>query len=714
MKFVPALLIGFALVFCNRGEPQKERTMKYKHTNRLINETSPYLRQHAHNPVDWYPWGEEAFRKAKEEDKPVLLSVGYAACHWCHVMEKESFEDEQTAALMNERFINIKVDREERPDVDRIYMQFLQMFTGSGGWPMTVFLTPDKKPFYGGTYFPPEDRYGRPGFKKLLRMVSDFYRNNKKELQQNLEQVEQGFRAQLAEEKPGAIPGKEDFNRAVEELMRYYDPEYGGIGQAPKFPATEALFLLLRKYRNDDDEDALHMVAHTLRKMAAGGIYDQLAGGFARYSVDRQWLVPHFEKMLYDNAGLARLFLATYQATGDSFFLDIARQVLAFVRREMMSPEGGFYSSMDADSEGEEGRYYVWTKREILDALGARLGEIFCRYYGVTEKGNFEGKNILHVAASLKELSDEFRLALPEVEKILREGRENLLKLRQQRVPPATDTKIIVSWNGLMLSAFADAYQITGDPEYAQVLRTTLDFLRNKLFEDNELRHTYKDGRARFAAYLDDHAHLIAGLLDSYQALFDPEPVRLAQRLMQTVERDFHDPEQGGYFYAPKDQTDLVYRVKDRGDASIPSGSGVMAANLLRMFHLTEEQAYLTRAEQLFAKYGRQMIDNTYGFASYLNALDFYLRKPFEIVIVRGTRPETKPFLIAIHRRFLPNKIVLVKDDRQPLPAPFSLSLIAGREAVDNRTTVYVCRDFACSLPIVDSEQLERELFSKD
>jgi len=682
-----------------------------KYTNHLIDETSPYLQHHAHNPVDWYPWGAQAFRKAREENKPILLSVGYSACHWCHVMEKESFENEETAALMNALFINIKVDREERPDLDQIYMTFLQMTTGSGGWPMTVFLTPDKEPFYGGTYFPPEDRYGRPGFKRLLRMVSDFYRNNKPELEKNIEQVQSAFRRQLAEEAPGQIPGAPQFTQAVEDLMRHFEPEFGGIGRAPKFPAVQALRLFLRRYKNRQDEHALHMVTFTLKNMGQGGIYDQLGGGFARYSVDDKWLVPHFEKMLYDNAQLAAIYFEAYQATGQPFFLDIAEGTLTFVMENLSAPSGGFYSSYDADSEGGEGRYYLWSKEEIFNILDDSAAPLFAARFGITEQGNFEGKNILHVVKDIQELASEFHLSPDKVSGTLEQSRRLLLRERQKRVAPALDDKIIASWNGLMLSALAKAFQVTGKTKYEQALSGNIRFLQKRLSTaDERLLHTFKNNRARFAAYLDDYANIIAGLLDAYEALFKTTYLQWAVQLTETVNRDFWDAQRGGYFYTSLQQEKLPQRLKDKSDQSLPSGSGIMLQNMLRLYFLLNNELYLKRSEEILAKYGANFTANPYGYASYLNALDFYLQKPQEIIVVPYPGQSLKPILQAIHSAYLPNKLIVLRRAGDPL-LQMAPELLNGRIAVNGKNTVYVCHDFSCSLPVTTEKDLLKLLF---
>jgi len=677
-----------------------------KYTNHLINETSPYLLQHAHNPVEWYPWGEEAFKRAREEDKPILLSIGYSACHWCHVMEHESFENEKIAALMNKNFICIKVDREERPDVDQVYMKFVQMFTGSGGWPMTVFLTPERQPFYGGTYFPPEDRYGKPGFKKLLALAADFYHNRKSDLVKNLEQTQNAFNQAMHEKNSGTVlPDKKTFRLAIEQLSRYYDADNGGIRSAPKFPNVQIFALFLRAWKNTGQEHYLNMVEHTLKKMAEGGIYDQLGGGFARYSVDGRWFAPHFEKMLYDNAQLVNLYLETFQATGNSFYLNIAEESLGFVLRELHSAEGGFYSTLDADSEGKEGLFYLWTRAEIYKHLDENAANIFCSRYNVSTKGNFEGKNILHIVKSVSELAAVYHLSESKVDRILKDSKQKLFTIRAQRIRPGLDSKVILSWNGLMLSAFARAFQVTGNPKYKEVVEQSIRFIQTKMTQNGLLLHTYKDGQAKYDGYLDDYANVIQGLLDSYEAVFDEEFLRLALRLSVHVNREFWDDQNQGYFYTSSAQEKLIHRLKDEQDQSIPSGTGIMASNLLRLYTMTEQPDLLNIAEKIFTKYEGRYISNPHGFASHLIALDFYLTKPQEVIVVSPPGDNYENLLTGIWQNYIPNKVLAIE---QPASSTsfFAESLFEGRTAIDGTATAYVCHNFSCSLPVTSSAEL--------
>ena len=495
--------------------------MEHKHTNRLIHETSPYLLQHAHNPVDWYAWGEEAFEKAKAEDKPILLSIGYSACHWCHVMERESFENEAIARLMNELFVNIKVDREERPDLDEIYMNAVQMLTGRGGWPMTLFLTPDRKPFYGGTYFPPEDRGGMPGFPRILMGVNQAYRERPVDVEKSVTQILNALQRMSESAETDRVFSKTIIAEGAAKVAQAYDVDNGGLGQAPKFPNAGVYELFLRHYHHSKSSRYLEMVTHTLTKMACGGIYDHLGGGFHRYSVDAKWLVPHFEKMLYDNAQLVRIYAHAYKITGEPLFKSVVDESLTYLLREMLQPEGGFYSTQDADSEGEEGKFFVWTEAEVMGILGEDDGAIFCRIYDVSEAGNFEEKNILHPILTLDQASKYFRKESSEIERIIAKAKQKLFSEREKRIKPFRDEKIITAWNGLMLSGLAEAIKISPQPLFVDAAKRTIDFIFAKLFRDGLLLHSYKDGQAKLLGFLDDYAFTAVGLLDIYEALFD-------------------------------------------------------------------------------------------------------------------------------------------------------------------------------------------------
>ena len=674
--------------------------------NRLATETSPYLLQHAHNPVDWYPWGEEAFAKARAEDKPILLSVGYSACHWCHVMAHESFENAHIAGLMNKLFVNVKVDREERPDVDEIYMNAVQMLTGRGGWPMTVFLTPDGKPFYGGTYFPPEDRHNIPAFPRVLAGIAQAYREKPEDITKSTTEILSRLE-QLARREPTTRAlDVSVLEQSVAGLTQHYDETHGGIGQAPKFPNTSVFALFLRTAQATGNQRYLDMTLHTLRKMAQGGMYDHLGGGFHRYSVDERWLVPHFEKMLYDNALLARLYLEGYQASGAPFFRQVVEDILAYVEREMVSPEGGFYSTQDADSEGQEGKFFVWSQDEVMQILGDEVGEIFCRYYDVTDVGNFEGKNILHPTLEPAQLARLFRREVDEVKQLIAQAKDTLFAVREQRVKPDRDEKILTGWNGLMISAFAEAYKVLGNPDYLEVARRGIRFIQTALSDSGRLLRSYTNGQARFNAYLDDYACFSAALLDVYEATFESEYLDEAVALTDVVLERFWDAREGGFFFTSSDHEALISRSKSAFDGSVPSGNSVAAAVLLRLYYATGQQDYLTGAETIFRLFYDTLEQNPFGFSNMLCGLDFHLRRPKEIVLLGDpAAPETEALLRNIHANFIPNKTLLCFDPARP-PRQGVPRVLKGKTQVDDRLTAYVCQDFACSLPVTSWEAL--------
>jgi len=674
-----------------------------QHTNRLIHETSPYLLQHAHNPVDWYPWGEEALARARREDKPILVSIGYSACHWCHVMERESFEDERTAALMNELFVCIKVDREERPDVDHIYMSAVQMLTGHGGWPLNVFLTPAGAPFYGGTYFPPVDRHNMPAFARVLAGVAQAYHEKRGEVAKSVEQILGGLgRLEGVEAVAGALTADLPLV-AARALARHYDGDHGGLGTAPKFPNTMAFSLFLRAWHATGEGRFREMVEHTLGTMAAGGIYDQLGGGFHRYSVDARWLVPHFEKMLYDNALLARLYLEGYQATGAAEWRRVADETLAYVLREMTHPEGGFYSAQDADSEGVEGKYFVWTPDEITAVLGAEAAEVFCRVYDVTPEGNFEHASILHRTLGDEQAARLFGRPVDEVARLLAEGRRALLDVRGHRVAPGRDDKILTSWNALMIGAFASAYQVLGRAEYRAAAERAVAFVYARLHRDGRLLRTFKDGQAKLNAYLDDYAFLLNALLDLYEGTFDLGLVERATALAEALLAHFEDRERGAFYFTSDDHEALVARPKPTFDGSIPSGNSAAALGLLRLYYLRGEPRYLAAAERTLGLFAQAARENPFGFAHMLAAADFYLRKPREVVLV-GSRdePATADLLARLHAAYVPNRTVILADPG----APARLPLAEGKTRLDGRTTAYVCHDYTCSAPVTTWDAL--------
>ena len=678
--------------------------------NRLAQETSPYLLQHKNNPVDWYPWGEEALEKAWAEDKPILLSVGYSACHWCHVMERESFEDEATAEIMNKHFVNIKVDREERPDVDSIYMSAVQAMTRHGGWPMTVFMTPDGAPFYGGTYFPPVPSRGMPSFKQVLLSLADAYANRREEVLASAENV----REFLKESSTASIPRSEVseglLTHAANALAGQIDNRFGGFDGAPKFPQAMNLEVLLRHHKRTGDRAALSGVELTLRQMANGGIYDQLGGGFARYSVDEYWLVPHFEKMLYDNALLARLYLEAYEATGDGFYRRIAEETLDYVMRDMRSPEGGFYSAEDADSEGVEGKFYVWTPEEIEATLEPEDAKLAERYWDVTERGNFEGKNILNVPRPPEAVADEFGLSTEELWQRILLIRERLFTEREKRVRPGRDEKVLAAWNGLMLRAFALAAGATGREEYLRVAEENAAFLLEKLVVDGRLRRSYKDGQARLNGYLEDYACVADGLVELYETTFETRWLREAASLADAILELFWEEAEGAFYDTAADHEELVTRPRDVYDNATPSGNSVAVDVLLKLSVLLEREDYRERAGAVLDNLSGGMVQVPGAFGRLLSALDFYLSTPYEVAII-GEREasDTKMLLETVYSSYLPNKVVAGSSENDE-EATQLVPLLANRPMRGGRPTAYVCVNYACQSPTTDPAELARQL----
>jgi uncharacterized protein len=658
-------------------------------TNRLIDETSPYLLQHAHNPVDWYPWGDEAFKKAKDEDKPLLVSIGYSACHWCHVMEHESFEDEETAKIQNTHFINIKVDMEERPDVDQIYMTFVQLTTGRGGWPMNVFLTPDKRPFFGGTYFPPSPRYGMPSWRQILLSIAEAYRERREELEHSATEIVGELRRTTLVEPAGGLSG-EILEAAYAAFVRTFDATNGGFGGAPKFPPAMALEFLLRYHHRTGEAKALEMVTHTLDKMARGGIYDQLGGGFHRYAVDAIWLVPHFEKMLYDNAQLVRVYLHAYQVTGDESYRRVAVETLDYVDREMLDPKGGFYSSQDADSEGEEGKFFVWTPDEIEAVLGEEQAREFCAVYDVTAGGNFEGKNILNLRHA-----DE-----PEGE-FIAAARAKLFEHRESRVNPGRDEKVLTAWNGLMLAAFADAAAVLGDDRYLRIATKNAAFLLTDLQRDGRLLRTWKDGTAKLNGYVEDYANLADGLLVLYHATGDISFVTRACGLVEVILAEFWDDELGGFFFTSNDHEELIVRNKDFFDNATPSGNSVAADVLLRLARLTGDESYERHAVTTLRLTASQTARYPQAFGRALSALEFHLADKREIAIV-GERGNPLEFFV--RRHYLPDAVLACSDD--PAKDSVTVRVLADKPVDDGLPTAFVCRNFVCKRPVTSVSEL--------
>ncbi len=676
--------------------------------NRLASETSPYLLQHANNPVDWYPWGEEALQRSKDEDKPILLSIGYSACHWCHVMERESFEDEATALLMNEHFISIKVDREERPDLDAVYMEAVQMLTGSGGWPMTVFLTPEGKPFYGGTYFPPVDRFNMPGFPRLLQSVARSYHDSRSEIDRVTNQIteQMGRTGQMPRgDTPATV---ETFHQAYTVLATNFDYQNGGHGTAPKFPQAMNLEVLLRYYRHGYNDRALEMVDLTLEKMARGGIYDQIAGGFARYSTDAYWLVPHFEKMLYDNALLSRLYLHGHQATGRGMYRRIAEETLDYILREMTGPGGGFYSATDADSEGEEGKFFVWTPAEIESVLGAEA-EIFSGFFGVTQAGNFEGKNILNIKQKASDYARQQGLALEKLVDVVQRGKKALLAEREKRVHPLLDDKVLASWNGMMLRSFAEAGAALERQDYLDAAIKNADFLLGTMRPDGRLLRTYRAGQAKLPGFLEDFSFVADGLLALYEATFNQKwltaSVDLADRMIQL----FWDDGVGGFYDTGADHDQLVVRPRDVLDNAQPCGGSVATDLLLKLAVITGNEEYRVKAATPLGTLKELMGRAPAGTGHWLAALDFHVSTPKELVII-GPRSDaaTVALLQTINGKFHPNRVLVGADEQ----GEHELPLLESRGMIDGKPTAYVCENYACQLPVTTPEELAAQLES--
>ncbi len=684
--------------------------------NRLAREKSPYLLQHADNPVDWYPWGEEAFERARKEDKPIFLSIGYSTCHWCHVMARESFEDPEVAELMNEVFVCIKVDREERPDIDETYMQVCQMLTGSGGWPLTIVMTPDKKPFFAGTYLPKKGRLGRMGMVELINAVRELWENRREDVLSSAEKIA-GVLRRAGEVSPGEELDEDVLDEAYHGLVDRFDHEYGGLGDAPKFPMATSLMFLLRYWKRKKMRKALDMVVKTLREMRKGGIYDHVGHGFHRYSTDRRWLLPHFEKMLYDQALLAAAYIEAYQETGDAVFGRTAREVFAYVLRDMRSPEGGFYSAEDAESGGKEGGFYLWSLDDVYEVLGREDGELVAWVYGLEEDGNFleeatgrkTGKNILHLRMSLSRAASERGIKEDELRRRLEDALKKLFSARESRTRPGKDDKILADWNGLMIAALAKGAQVFDDPRYVEAAEKAASFLfENMTTEEGRILHRYRDGEAAIPGYLDDYAYVIWGLLELYEATFRWDYVRQALRLNEVLLRHFWDDEAGGFFFTPDDGEDLLMRRKAAHDGSLPSGNAVAMLNILRLAKITAEKDLEEKAADMVRAFSREVSRSPVGHLFFLAALDFALGPTYEIVIV-GAREDktTREMLHGLRGRFLPRKVVvLLTEDVADLPA-FLGELQRNHSG---GTSAYPCRGYVCERPVKTWKELMRVL----
>lgn len=696
--------------------------------NRLIHEKSPYLLQHAYNPVDWYPWGDEAFAKARAEDKPIFLSVGYSTCYWCHVMEREVFENKSIAALMNEKLVCIKVDREERPDVDRIYMSALQATTGSGGWPLSAFLAPDLKPFYTATYIRPESHHGRPGFPELVDRISELWKNQRDKITSSCNRIVDYLHSESTKVSVDSLDESIIAN-GYEHFLALYDAEQYGFGNGPKFPRPVIYNFLLRYFQRTGNGSSLKMVLNTLRAMARGGMYDHLGGGFHRYSVDAQWRLPHFEKMLYDQTQLAVSYLEAYQVTHDVEFFETAKNILHYCITALPHPDGGFYSAEDAESglsastpnETEEGSFYTWTKSEIDAVLGNKTGEILSFYYGIETQGNviedhhgvFSGKNVLYIAHGLEETANKFNVSPSELEGILHQARGTLFNHRANRPRPHRDEKIITAWNGLMISALAKAYTIVGDDLYLTTANKTATFIIRTLYDPQTktLYRRYCNGEVRYDAGLQDYSFFVQGLIDLYEASFDLQWLDAAIILTEHQIEHFWDPANGGFYESPYTDLSLLIRMKDDYDGAEPAGNSIAALNLFRLAHLTDNAGWKTMAEQTIKSFGRRLVENPEALPQMLSALCWHFSVPREIIL-SGSRESisTRQMLDELHRHFIPNKIlVLIENETKEKLSSF-LPFLQDIPISENVTTAYLCRNYTCQLPTTDLSQFRDSL----
>ncbi len=710
-----AWLVCFTLILSGIGKGEKETLAtlsSHKNTNRLINETSPYLLQHAHNPVDWFGWSKEAFEKAAEQDKPVFVSIGYSTCHWCHVMEKESFSDDYIAEIMNKHFINIKVDREQRPDVDDLYMSAVQAMTGSGGWPLSVFLTPDGKPFYGGTYFPPKSSFGRPSFEQVLLAIADAWENKRAELLESAGKMSEALK-ELARRRGNGTLSEDTLKDAKSHLQAIFDSTYGGFGDAPKFPQPGNLSLLLNYWYRTVEKQALDMAKFTLDAMAKGGIYDHLGGGFHRYSTDSHWLVPHFEKMLYDQALLSKCYIQAYQVTGEQKYAGIAQETFDYVLRDMTNPRGGFYSAEDADSEGKEGLFYIWEPSEIEKVLGTEKAKKINDYYGVTNSGNFEdNKSILNINKTLQDLATQFKKPPSDISEILTEGRFKLLKHRSKRIHPYRDDKIIAGWNGLMISSFAYGGAALGEKKYVSAAERAAKFILNNLQENGRLMRYYRQKKAIGPGFLDDYAFMIMSLLDLYEATFNTqwliEAIDLAQKMISL----FGDENGGAFYLTGRDAERLIIRTIPGYDGAIPNGNSIAALALMKLGRLTMNDRFSDQAQKILNAFSELLRQPPTSLTTMLTALDFQLGPAQEIIVAADrNQDDTKNMLKMIHGRFSPNTVILFHETGQAGKVIEQIvPFITDYVAIDGKATAYVCKNYVCSQPVSDINTLGKML----
>jgi len=672
--------------------------------NHLASETSPYLLQHVNNPVDWYGWNDESLKKAKDENKPIFLSIGYSSCHWCHVMAHESFENNDVAEFMNENFVNIKVDREERPDIDDIYQKVCQIATGQGGWPLSIFLTPDQKPFYAGTYFPVLDSYGRPGFGSICRQLSQAWKEKPKDIESSAEK----FLGALNKAEAIQIPSKLEktiLDEAAMNLFQLGDATYGGFGSAPKFPNAANVSFLFRYSKLTGLSKFNEFALKTLKKMANGGIFDQIGGGFSRYSTDAKWLVPHFEKMLYDNALIPVNYAEAYQITKDPFYLEVLQKTLDFVLRDMTSPEGGFYSAYDADSEGIEGKFYVWKKSEIKEILG-NDADLFCLYYDVTDGGNWEGNNILCNNLNMSTVAFNFGIPETEVKKIISSCSEKLLKVRSSRIAPGLDDKVLVSWNSLMITAFAKGYRVTGDDRYLSAAKNCISFIEKNLLVDDKLLRTYKNKTAKIDGYLEDYSYFINALLDVFEIEPDEKYLNLSLKLGHHLINHFWDSQNNSFFMTSDDHEKLIIRPKSNYDLSLPSGNSVSAFALLRLYHLSQEQTFLEITTKIMESQAQMAAENPFGFGYLLNTISMYIQKPVEITLLNT---ENSKICESLLLDYLPNSILVTIKNSSQLDNLSKYPFFTGK-LFEDKTTVFVCKNFSCSLPLHTVDEVKSNL----
>jgi len=680
--------------------------------NKLVNEQSPYLLQHAYNPVDWYPWSEEAFEKARIENKPIFLSIGYSTCHWCHVMEKESFEDEEVAKLMNEAFVSIKVDREERPDIDGIYMTVCQILTGSGGWPLTIVMTPEKKPFFAGTYFPKLGRYGRAGMMELIPQLSELWNSKNDDILKSAEEISHAL-INSSKFSGDEILSSEILDQAFNELSRRFDPENGGFGKSPKFPTPHSLTFLLRYWKKNNNEDALAIVEKTLKEMRLGGIYDHVGFGFHRYSTDPKWLVPHFEKMLYDQALLAIAYIEAYQATKNELFENTIKEILEYVNRDMRSKKGGFYSAEDADSEGEEGKYYLWTVDEVR-AILKDDADLFFEIFNCEPAGNWidpmhggkVGTNILHLQTTMDEYSSKSNVSAGILEIKIALAQKQLLEAREKRIHPHKDDKILTDWNGLMISAFAKAAQVFDEKKYIEIAESTAKFILNHMtLQNGRLLHRYRNGNADIAGNLDDHAFLIAALLDLYETTFSVDHLIDALKLNDDLIKYFWDENDGAFFFTATDSEKLLVRQKEIYDGAIPSGNSIALLNLVRLYRFTGRTEFEVKASQMIKTFSQLIKTSPSAYTQFLSALDFYIGPSKEILLVGNDDEKVKRFLRILRETFIPNKVIIYKDDRTKDKLSKAAEFTKSYQSL-NGAEAYICENFSCRLPVTSEKDL--------